>query len=91
MTENQPTKVRVDALKGVVERKIGTVNILDKAKAYYHTLITFLGAALATANYLLPFTAGLPAMDRGYISGAILFVTGLLNVLVKNETWIDEA
>lgn len=79
-----------DSLK-VVDEQPGTVGWLDKAKGYYHTLISGIGALLMAINELTPAAeALLPAESKHYITLTIGALTTVANFLKHNEQWVDD-
>lgn len=70
----------------VIEEKPGNVTRIDKAKGYYKGLIALVGSLLIAANQAAPL---LPADAKGFVSGAIGFLTIAGVVLKANETWIE--
>lgn len=74
----------------VVDQEAGAVGFLDKAKGYYHTIITVIGAVLVLLNEVTPVTNFLPPTQRGWISVGIVFLTALANFLKSNEQWVDD-
>jgi hypothetical protein len=85
LVENHP-RAAVD----VIDSHPGPTTTLDRAKGYYHTIITLVGAVLVLLNQITPVTDFLPASVRGYVSVAIVFVTAALNFLKSNEHWVDD-
>ncbi|QHB37454.1 membrane protein [Mycobacterium phage Leopard] len=73
----------------VVDQKQGTVTFTDKMKAYYHTIITIIGAILVLLNEVTPITDGLPDSWQRGLSVVIVFLTGVANALKSNEKWIN--
>lgn len=77
----------------VVNAKVGPLNIVDKLKAYYHTLITVLAAIIVILNQVAAVAHWIPGYGTamgGYISAAIVFVAALVNLLKSNETWVQK-
>lgn len=99
----EPVKVRVEPVQAptiqagnvpaevkVLDAKVGEVNWMDKLKAYYHTVITVLGAILVVLNEMTPITDALPEGGKHAVTGVILFLTGLFNALKSNEVWVQK-
>ena len=74
----------------VVKEKPGTVNWFDKAKGYYHTLITVVGTILVFLNEVTPLTDSLGGTTQRWVSVVILASTALLNLLKSNEQWVNK-
>lgn len=74
----------------VVGEKSGDVTWLDRAKGYYHTLITLVGAVLVLLNQATPVFSFLPENWHGYVSVAIVFLTAAANFLKQNEQWVND-
>lgn len=73
----------------VVATKVGAVTILDKVKAYYHTLIAVVAAVLLFLNQVTPIADFLPVQYRHWFSTAVVVVGAALIFLKSNEHWID--
>lgn len=86
-------EVSADGTASVINAKAGPVTLLDKLKAYYHTLITILAAVLVLLNQLAPVVHWIPGYGEqtaGYVSAAIVAVAALVNFLKSNEVWIEK-
>lgn len=83
-------KTGVAAEAVVVKEKPGEVNIFDKAKGYYHTVVTVVGAILLLLNQLTPVAELVGGDVQKWISGIIIFITALLNFLKSNEQWVNK-
>ncbi|QNN99696.1 membrane protein [Mycobacterium phage Rope] len=83
-TEVLPAEVKVLA------EKPGAVNWLDKAKAYYHTIITLIGALVVMLNELTPLSNFMDDTTQRIFSIAVVFFTAALNFLKSNEVWVNK-
>jgi hypothetical protein len=81
---NPPTAVHVE------EMKAGSVNIVDSAKAYWHTAITVVAGILILLQQITPVFNFLPAGAQKYFAVAVAFVAAVLNFLKSNEVWVDD-
>ena len=75
----------VPATVQVLDTQPGTVSWLDKAKAYYHTVIVLVGSVLALLTQ-----ANLPDGYDEWVPTAILILTTVLTALKSNEVWISQ-
>jgi hypothetical protein len=76
----------------VIDSKPGPLTVVDKAKSYYHTIITVLAAVLVLLNELVPAVHLIPnygTQAAGYVSVAIVFVAAAVNFLKSNEHWVQ--
>jgi len=91
----EPVKQQVEVAQPsgdvtVVNTKPGEVGFVDKLKAYYHTIITVIGALLLLINEFTPLTDSLGSDVQKYINIAVVFLTALLNFLKSNEVWVNK-
>ena len=61
----------------------------DKAKAYWHTVITVIGAILVLLNQITPITSQFGGNVQMVTNTVIVFLTALVNFLKSNEIWVD--
>jgi hypothetical protein len=89
----QVTKARVEVQPSgqaaIVETAPGPVTFIDKAKGYYHTLITLIGTVLVMVNELTPVTDHFSPTIRHGITVFVLAATVVVNALKSNEQWVD--
>lgn len=100
MLDDAPMKVRVEAVPNsvpgvpadlkVIKEKPGTVTFLDRAKAYYHTIITVIAALVIFLNEITPISRALNEQQQHYFSVTVIFLTALLNFLKSNELWFNK-
>lgn len=74
----------------VVATRAGAVTLLDKLKAYYHTLIVIVGSILVIVNEVTPLLNFLPDGGKQYVSVAIGVLTAVATALKSNEHWVDD-
>ena len=85
-------EVAADGAAAVIDAKAGPVTFTDKIKAYYHTLITVIGAILVLLNQVASAVHWIPnygTQAAGYVSAAIFFLTAVANALKSNEQWVN--
>ena len=82
-------EVAVDGTAAVVKSKPGQVNWKDKAKAYWHTIITVIGAILVLLNQITPITSQFGGNVQMVTNTVIVFLTAFVNFLKSNEIWVN--
>ena len=68
----------------VVDEKPGPVTVLDQAKQYYKAAIALIGGILAVLPQVV-----VPEPAAGWVSAAIVTLTGVLTYLKANEVWVS--
>lgn len=86
----EPIKHRLEVASNgaveVVDSKAGSVSLLDRLKAYYHTLTVVIAFVLVVLNHVTPVV---PLQYRGWFDSAVILVTAAVNALKSNEKWVD--
>jgi hypothetical protein len=90
-----PVKVQVEVqpVSGdiqVVNAKPGEIGLMDRLKAYWHTIITVCGAILVALNELTPVTAQLGGHVQAVVTVLIIVCTAVVNASKSNETWVQK-
>lgn len=85
MSPGRHAAPEVGATVQVLDTQPGTVSWLDKAKAYYHTVIVLVGSVLTLLTQ-----ANLPDGYDEWVPTAILILTTVLTALKSNEVWISQ-
>ena len=75
----------VPATVQVLDTQPGPVTWRDKLKAYYHSLIVFVGSILSVLTVIT-----LPGQYGEWLAAAVLTMTTVLTALKSNEVWISE-
>lgn len=75
----------IPATLQVLDTQPGPLTWRDKVKAYYHTLIVFVGSALAVLSVV-----ELPDQYGKWVATAVLILTTAKTALTANETWIED-
>lgn len=94
-TAGGPVKERVEVQQVtgdvvVIDAKPGEVKWTDKVKAYWHTVITVIGALLVLLNQVTPITEQFGGNVQKIATTVIIFLTALLNFLKSNEVWVNK-
>ena len=92
-SEPAKQRVEVDSPSGdikVLKVKEGPVTGLDKIKAYYHTVITIIGALVVFINEVTSVTSQFSPDVQHTVTAVVLFLTALLNMLKSNEVWVNK-
>lgn len=103
MAYDLPRKVRVETVQApqlqpgnqsaevaVIAEKPGTVTVIDRAKAYYHTIILAVGGTLIALNEATPLTDSLPEGVKSTLTVVIAVLTLILNIFKSNEVWVNK-
>lgn len=73
----------------VLATKDGSVNLGDKLKGYYHTLIAITSGILLTLNTFTDAFGFIPSQYKGITDAVIVTVGIAVTFLKNNEQWVD--
>lgn len=85
----RPTRIGFAAMPQhgvqILAQKPGPVSVIDQAKQYYKAAIALVGGLLAIAPQIV-----VPEPAAGYVSTAVVILTGIMTYLKANEIWVAD-